>query len=122
MSYRHLAAAINRVAWWINTSVDSAEGTESLGYIGPSDLRYTILTIAAQKAGFKVIYLNFALIVANGCDQAFFPSPRSGVDAYQELFETADCRNVFTASTIPPGLEDVFARLNVHHTSMLSFR
>ena len=55
VSYGELANAINRVAWWIGENTQKDLDFQTLGYIGPSDLRYTILTIAAQKAGFKVI-------------------------------------------------------------------
>ena len=55
VSYGELANAINRVAWWIGKNAQKDLDFETLGYIGPFDLRYTILTIAAQKAGFKVI-------------------------------------------------------------------
>ena len=54
VSYGELANAINRVAWWIGENTQKYSDFQTLGYIGPSDLRYTILTIAAQKAGFKV--------------------------------------------------------------------
>ena len=57
VSYGELANAINRVAWWIGKNAQKDLDFETLGYIGPFDLRYTILTIAAQKAGFKVISL-----------------------------------------------------------------
>ena len=56
VTYGHLANAINRVAWWIGERIErDVVGVETLAYIGPIDLRYTIVTIAAQKAGFKVM-------------------------------------------------------------------
>ena len=56
ITYSNLANAINRVAWYIRENFDRDGDTEAgtLGYIGPFDLRYTIVTFAAQKAGFKV--------------------------------------------------------------------
>ena len=55
VTYGQLANAMNRVALWIGEQIGRDVGVETLAYIGPIDLRYSILTIAAQKAGFKVM-------------------------------------------------------------------
>lgn len=54
VNYLQLANAINTCAWWIEGQVGKGHNFETLAYIGPSDLRYAILTIAAIKAGYKV--------------------------------------------------------------------
>ena len=64
-SYGDMANAVNRAAWWIVRALGkcSAKGSfETLHYIGPQDLRYVILILAAVKTGYKVSLLSsFAL-------------------------------------------------------------
>ena len=54
ISYGQVARAINKAAWWIDEHVGKSTTFEKLAYIGPPDLRYSILTIAAQKTGHTV--------------------------------------------------------------------
>ena len=62
VTYREFANAVNRCAWWLEKELEKSQRFETIAYIGPSDLRYVIITIAANKTGFKVydvrIYLN----------------------------------------------------------------
>ena len=53
VSYGAFANAINRLAWWIEENLGKTSTFETLSYIGPPDLRYIVLTIAAQKTGYK---------------------------------------------------------------------
>ena len=53
VSYRAFANAINRLAWWIEENLGNNYTFETVSYIGPPDLRYIVLTIAAQKTGYK---------------------------------------------------------------------
>ena len=53
VSYGAFANAINRLAWWIEENLGKKSTFETVSYIGPPDLRYIILTIAAQKTGYK---------------------------------------------------------------------
>ena len=54
VTYAQLANAINQAAWWIEKTLGKSTNFETLPYIGPSDLRYAILTIAGQKTGYNV--------------------------------------------------------------------
>ena len=54
ISYGQVARAINKAAWWIDEHIGKSTTFENLAYIGPPDLRYSILTIAAQKTGHTV--------------------------------------------------------------------
>lgn len=54
ITYGQVARAINRTAWWIDENVGKSTTFETLAYMGPPDLRYAILTIAAQKTGHTV--------------------------------------------------------------------
>lgn len=55
ISYSQLANAINHAARWIQHHLSQPSGSHpTIAYLGPPDLRYIILTIAAQKTGYKV--------------------------------------------------------------------
>jgi hypothetical protein len=56
INYAQLANAINRLAWWIEETLGKGVDQETLTYIGPNDLRYAILTVAAIKTGYKVSF------------------------------------------------------------------
>lgn len=54
ITYRHFANAVNKCAWWIEKELGKGENFETLAYVGPSDIRYAIITLAAVKTGHKV--------------------------------------------------------------------
>ncbi len=54
ISFSTFATAINRCAWWIEKELGKSETFETIGYLGPIDLRYPILLVAAIKTGYKV--------------------------------------------------------------------
>lgn len=54
VSYKQLARAINQCAWWIEEQVGRSVTFETLGYIGPTDLRYAIIFVACTKTGHTV--------------------------------------------------------------------
>ena len=67
-TYGELANAINAMAWWIERELGKGIDFPTLAYLGPPDLRYPILVIAAQKAGYKVYsmaLLNCSLLTSN---------------------------------------------------------
>lgn len=51
-----MANAVNHMAWWISNSVKSkhAGKQRTLTYVGPPDVRYAILLMAAMKTGWRV--------------------------------------------------------------------
>lgn len=59
VTYAMMANAINRASRWLVNDVGLAEG-EVFAYMGPSDLRYLILSMAAAKTGRKVSNATFA--------------------------------------------------------------
>ena len=54
ITYKHFANVVNYAATWLEESMGPGEKGRVIGYIGPSDLRYVILTIAAVKVDCKV--------------------------------------------------------------------
>lgn len=54
VTFAELANAIDRLAWHLDETVSSRENKETVGYIGPNDIRYFIVACAACKCGMKV--------------------------------------------------------------------
>ncbi|KAL8834801.1 MAG: hypothetical protein Q9170_003597 [Blastenia crenularia] len=61
--YRHLSArnfakAVDKTAWWLLNQVGKATSIQSVGYIGPHDVRHILLTYACVKAGYTALFLS----------------------------------------------------------------
>jgi acyl-CoA synthetase (AMP-forming)/AMP-acid ligase II len=57
ITYEEVANAVHAVAWWIEENVGKPavdDGSETLVYMGPSDLRYTVLVLGSVMVGYKV--------------------------------------------------------------------
>ena len=54
VSMRELAGAVNTAAWWIKETLGQSTNFETIAYVGPSDIRYAIILLAAIKCRFKV--------------------------------------------------------------------
>ena len=54
VTYGQFANAVNRCAWWLEKELGKSQNFETLAYVGPSDIRYSIVTLAAVKTGHKV--------------------------------------------------------------------
>lgn len=94
ISYGQVAQAINRAAWWIDENVGKSTTFETLAYMGPPDLRYAVLTVAAQKTGHT----------------AFFSSLWNSTDAHLHLLESANCQVFITPATLSPTVISILAK------------
>lgn len=54
VNYREFANAINRCAWWVQHEIGRGRNFETIAYMGPTDIRYAIICIAAIKTGYTV--------------------------------------------------------------------
>ena len=55
ITYGQFGNAINRASWWLDLELGDCKGTfDTFAYIGPKDLRYPILAVAAAKVGRRV--------------------------------------------------------------------
>ncbi|KAG4268281.1 hypothetical protein FPRO04_12542 [Fusarium proliferatum] len=55
---REFANAVNKTAWWLEHLVGKSESFQTIGYIGPHDIRYFLLNLACVKVGYQVIFLS----------------------------------------------------------------
>ena len=54
---RQFANAVDGTAWWLEKTWGKSQSFETLPYMGPNDMRYIILVVAAVKVGYKVCFL-----------------------------------------------------------------
>ncbi|KAI0966741.1 hypothetical protein F4678DRAFT_448005 [Xylaria arbuscula] len=79
ISYEALANAINKLAWVIDSAVGKSTTFETIAYLGASDLRYHIITMAVCKTGHKVL----------------FSSHLNSLPMHVSLLEQLECRSLF---------------------------
>ena len=54
VSFKTLATAIDRCAWWIDDNVGRSQELAPIFFIGPTDIRYLLILFAAAKTGHVV--------------------------------------------------------------------
>ena len=54
VSFRSFANAINRAAWFLEHTFGRAIESKTFAYVGKSDMRYHVLSMAAAKTGYQV--------------------------------------------------------------------
>ncbi len=54
VTYLELLSAVNRVAWLLEEQFGKSQNFPTIAYLGPGDLRYSIVVLAGIKSGYKV--------------------------------------------------------------------
>ncbi|KAF2168708.1 hypothetical protein M409DRAFT_52741 [Zasmidium cellare ATCC 36951] len=80
VTYRHLANAVNGIAWLLSKELGQGKNTETLAYIGPNDIGYVVAILGAAKAGYAILV----------------PSPRLVQADCVKLLDTASCKTLLT--------------------------
>ncbi|KJZ72767.1 hypothetical protein HIM_07842 [Hirsutella minnesotensis 3608] len=103
ITYSLLANIVDGLAWWIVDQLgpgsDNASGIEVLAYMGPNDVRYPALILAAIKAGYVL----------------FLTSPRNSADAQRTLFNRLRCKTLLTSDPAPPAARVVLEAVQPQH-------
>ncbi|KAL8826985.1 MAG: hypothetical protein Q9191_003458 [Dirinaria sp. TL-2023a] len=58
ISARKFAKAVDTTAWWLCDQVGKPTLIQTVGYIGPHDVRHILLTYACVKAGYAALFLS----------------------------------------------------------------
>lgn len=93
------ARAVDRCAWFLHDTLGSSGWTQekpfpTLSYMGPQDTMYPILTLAANKAGYKML----------------FSSPRNTLASHLDLLEKTDCQTFIIPPMFPlPTVKHILA-------------
>ncbi|KAJ5578055.1 thioester reductase domain-containing protein [Penicillium hispanicum] len=91
ITYGRFAQAVNKCAWWLREHVGPPSDPKTIFYIGPLDVRYLIVIIAAAKAGHI----------------AFFSSHRNSLEAHVSLLERSNSTFVLRPAHAPAILEQI---------------
>ncbi|KAI2629000.1 hypothetical protein GGS21DRAFT_526933 [Xylaria nigripes] len=75
ITIRKLAAVVNRLSWWLEETIGTGN-LDAIGYIGPPDIRYAAIFLAAVKCRYKMLFI----------------SPRNQVVQNEEMVLRSDCR------------------------------
>ncbi|KAI9750497.1 MAG: Transmembrane osmosensor [Chaenotheca gracillima] len=75
ISARVFANAVNRIAWWLESELGKGSSFQTVGYIGPHDIRYVLLVLGCIKAGYKTL----------------LTSPRNSIEASLAVLAASDC-------------------------------
>ncbi|KAI1744667.1 hypothetical protein F4680DRAFT_233212 [Xylaria scruposa] len=89
ITYAKLAKLVNHLAFWLVKQLGPNKQCEVLAYLGPNDVRFTALILAAMKTGHRM----------------FLTSPRNSPIAHRKLFSSLKCETLITPDpTHPPTL------------------
>lgn len=76
VTYSELVNGINRLAWLLDEFFGKGQGFPTITYLGPSDLRYSMIVVAAIKAGYKVrLMIDHHRISRTECRRLFSHPP-----------------------------------------------
>ncbi|KAJ5020508.1 hypothetical protein J3E73DRAFT_435474 [Bipolaris maydis] len=98
-TFAEVANAVNAFAWWIDQNVgklgeEQKNGSQTLVYMGPTDIRYAVFCLGSVVAGYKML----------------FPSPRYGSEALGKLIETVDAKVLLSPETPCPAEADIIEK------------
>ncbi|KAH7382441.1 hypothetical protein DE146DRAFT_226995 [Phaeosphaeria sp. MPI-PUGE-AT-0046c] len=97
ISFEDFANAVHAMAWWIEGHIgkpEVANGTETMVYCGPNDLRYGVLLLASISVGYKML----------------FPSPRYGAEAISRLIDQVNGKVMLTHSEPFPVVSEILQK------------
>ncbi|KAH0843148.1 hypothetical protein AYO21_03438 [Fonsecaea monophora] len=97
VSFRTFANAINRAAWFIQTTFGRSTNSPTLAYMGKSDMRYHVLAMAAAKTGYQIL----------------FSSHINSLAAHLNLLQLCDCH--LFLSTEGVDVSDILAARSMYH-------
>ncbi|RAL07159.1 thioester reductase domain-containing protein [Aspergillus homomorphus CBS 101889] len=93
ITYGTFARVVNKCAWWIREQLGEDSIPKTMLYMGPLDVRYLIIILAAAKAG----------------HMAFFSSHRNSLEAHLSLLDNCGCDTVLIPSRSPAILNPILA-------------
>jgi acyl-coenzyme A synthetase/AMP-(fatty) acid ligase len=87
VTFSEMANGINRVAAWILNKIGHSSRFETIAYMGPTDLRYAVVFLAAVKCGYKVLlpslrnsaWMNVSLLSQTQCKHVLYASEVSAI-------------------------------------------
>ncbi|KAH8156102.1 hypothetical protein CIB48_g12145 [Xylaria polymorpha] len=97
ITYIQLANIVNGLAWWLVKQLGPEKHGEVLAYVGPNDVRFTALVLAAMKTGHRL----------------FLTSPRNSPIAHRKLFASLKCETLITPDPTHPPTQAVLGAVEL---------
>ncbi|KAI9686662.1 MAG: hypothetical protein M1820_010602 [Bogoriella megaspora] len=92
INYKQLANAIDQTAWWLSQHVSpSSSSSKTWAYVGPKDLRYPIMAVAALKCGKPLLLC----------------SPFATAAAQHHLLRSTECSVYLYAASLGPLVKSI---------------
>ncbi|KAJ8112587.1 hypothetical protein OPT61_g5072 [Boeremia exigua] len=107
INFKEVANAVHATAWWIDQQVGKPakdDGSETLVYMGPNDLRYELLVLGSVMVGYKML----------------FPNPRYGVEAISTLTSLANGSVMLTPTEPFPVVKAVSNKCSMRNVEVPS--
>ena len=119
INYRDYARAVNTCAWWLKEKLGEQAQSQVVLYLGPLDLRYLIIIIAAAKAGHIVSSQMLKVRVqprslTSIWHQAFFSSHRNSLEAHLSLIEKSKCNTILLPEQAPAIVKQILDERPMH--------
>ncbi|KAI9745048.1 MAG: hypothetical protein M1818_001326 [Claussenomyces sp. TS43310] len=92
VSSKRFANSINRTSWYLATLLGTPHNFDTVGYMGPNDIRYFLFMFAAVKVGYKMLFL----------------SPRNNLEGHLNVLEGVDCQIFLRAQN--PNVEQILSK------------
>ncbi|KAH7092027.1 ochratoxin A non-ribosomal peptide synthetase [Paraphoma chrysanthemicola] len=96
--------AVNHTALLIRQTFGESKSFETLTYVGPGDLRYSVVLVAGIKAGYKV----------------FLPSPRNSKEAHISLLERLQCTKLIVTEPQAPCVPSILGAVRMQTMTLPS--
>ncbi|KAM7195495.1 acetyl-CoA synthetase-like protein [Rhypophila sp. PSN 637] len=118
ISAKAMAQAVDKAAWWLREQIGETSSPKMVGYIGPHDLRYILLTYACIKAGHEILFLSpknsveGALAVLKAGDCTFWAQPSEEPLSY--LMQTCLDQRPMTVLDVPT-VDELLDAADVKH-------
>ncbi|CAD6591480.1 MAG: hypothetical protein ASARMPREDX12_005186 [Alectoria sarmentosa] len=123
VTFRILARAVNRAAFWIENKLGKSAHFETIAYLGPMDLRYYIVALAATKVGYKVssvlgphLGCTNAIVRAEQSEQTLLPSPRNSIEGHLALLESTNC--TILISPVESKVDHLLSKKDMRHLNV----
>ncbi|ROV98462.1 hypothetical protein VPNG_08540 [Cytospora leucostoma] len=107
ITFSDVATATNYMAAWIHQTLGRSTSFQTIAYMGPGDLRYVPVFLAAVKCGYKVL----------------LPSPRNSAWMNASLLEQTQCRHFIFAPELDGPVSSLLehkADLHLHKIEALN--
>lgn len=98
------ARAVNEIASRIDSTLGKSTDFDTIAYIGPTDLRYFVIAIAASKVGYKTL----------------LPSPRNSIEGILSLLQSTKCQTLLSAPDTK--VDHILEKHSMRHIVIRTFK